>query len=101
MVYYINDYEIELALRNQPVNSVRGYAARILFEHKEIVDSNSDGWAHWAPPVRAAKRLIEVVQAAGDTNHEILEKNFKAGVTNLRSFYTRHPQLPIPESLVR
>jgi len=48
-------------------------AARLLAAWRDVVDANSDGWAHWPGGPRAARQLMEFVQR-GDTNERALAK---------------------------
>jgi len=64
---YMNDYDIELAKRQLGNDPVLGPAVRFLEAFKEEVDSHSDGWAYWAPPVQAAAKLMTLIQT-GEKN---------------------------------
>jgi hypothetical protein len=60
---FMNSYDIEEAVAILARDPVLGKAARFLKEFKEEVDSHSDGWAYWRPPVAAAAKLMQIVQA--------------------------------------
>lgn len=97
---YMNDYDIDCAeIRHNDPHTAKGKAVKLLREHKNIVDNNSDGWAHWAPPLHAAKRLMELIQGPKSVSETTAEECLKLALRPLKSFYTRHPQLPRPSLL--
>jgi hypothetical protein len=96
---FMNSMEIECAVTRFAVDTARGKAARLLRAHMDAVDSNSDGWAYWRAPVLAAKRLMELVQAPSTISEVTAAECLKRALPPLRAFYTKHPQLPRPESL--
>jgi hypothetical protein len=81
---YMNDYDIALALQRNHNHPVQSRATHFLFQFKEEVDSHSDGWAYWAAPVRAAKKLMELVES-----NDATEEQLKTALSPIKSFYTR------------
>ena len=81
---YMNDYDIMMAAQRAN-NPVTRKAVAFLSQFKDQVDSCSDGWAHWAAPVHAAAKLMELIQGKVPAT----EANFKAAMTPIKSFMTR------------
>lgn len=75
--------------------------ALYLDHFKEIINENSDGWAHWSPPLRAAKKLMELLlqtRSAMRGVHNVefpTHAQFKKALTPIKSFATRKG-LPAP-----
>jgi hypothetical protein len=95
---FMNEYEIEDAARRYERHPVLGRATRFLKAHMDEVNSHSDGWPYWRPPVDAARQLITLIQAAQanernqHTNRpqvEITERALLKALTPIKSFYTR------------
>jgi hypothetical protein len=91
---FMNDWDIQRAVDQG--RGLRGEAARILYAHRNVINANSDGWAYWQPPVRAAKKLMELIQSPAEPT----ERGLKAALVPIKSFYSRHPDLPRPMPLV-
>lgn len=94
----MNTYDIDQALRtlrpadanlvghtNAALLAVRRKAVLFLAAFRDEVDANSDGWSHWAAPVKAANKLMQIVQG----NVVPTEANYKAAMAQIKSFYTR------------
>jgi hypothetical protein len=82
---YMNRYDIDNAVQQYGKDTVLGKAARFLADYRVEVDANSDGWAYWHAPVKAASKLIQMF------DHPTLatEAEFKRALTPIRSFYTK------------
>jgi len=98
---YMNDYDIDNAFHRASHDSVKRKAIRILLNHKDIVDNNSDGWAYWKAPVQAAQKLMQLIKGPSTSLLELTaaEKSLKLALRPIKSFYTKHPQLPRPGEL--
>ena len=92
---YMNEYDITEAWRLHQHHPVLGPATRTLAELADWTNRNSDGWAYWPKPVRAAKQLIELIQA----NHpyrrrwdapEVTAAEYRKALRPIKSFRTRH-----------
>lgn len=59
---YMNDYDIHCA-RQRATHPVSRRAVQLLAAWVDIVNANSDGWAHWRGGARSAKGLMEFIQA--------------------------------------
>jgi hypothetical protein len=92
---FMNDYDVAMAAqRFTHPESAQYKAVRILQAHIEIVDNNSDGWAHWKAPVAAAKQLMELIERRDAPPQSLAHFYLKKAITPLRAFYTKHPYLP-------
>lgn len=60
---FMNRYDIEHAYdRFGREATVLGEATRVLKAFQEDVDAHSDGWPYWSAPVKAAAKLIALVE---------------------------------------
>lgn len=62
---FMNDYDISRALDDYADHPVLGPASQTLANLAEWTDRNSDGWAYWPKPTRAASKLIELITGDG------------------------------------
>lgn len=99
---FMNEYEVEDALRrvdpdNEPVLTE---AVIVLANLVAWTNANSDGWAYWAKPGRAAKGLQEAIQAhqrweraayqgRRDPADEITAATLKRALAPIKAFLTR------------
>lgn len=87
---FMNEYEIDAAFnahRNKQRfdNEALALAVAFLSEFRNEVNAHSDGWAYWGAPVKAAKKLMTLVQNPSTVTHVELHK----ALTPIKSFYTR------------
>lgn len=93
---FMNGWEIEVAADRWKSDPVIGPATQTLLNLRDCADGNSDGWAYWVKPCRAAKSLQELIQRA-----EKEKRGWKQQVTvtpeevckayrPIKSFLTRH-----------
>lgn len=61
---YMNEYDIDSALRDYDPAIVpnRAYLALVVDALREWTNRNSDGWAYWPKPARAANRAMELIE---------------------------------------
>jgi hypothetical protein len=85
---FMNDYEIDDALARAEGDTVQLAAARTLANLRDCANANSDGWAYWPKPSRAATRLCELLERVrrGET---ITIGEVRKAYTPIRSFLTR------------
>jgi hypothetical protein len=95
----MNDYDIDNAFHRASRDSVKRKAIRILINHKDIVNNNSDGWAYWKAPVQAAQKLMQLIKGPNTISEVTAAECLKIALRPIKSFYTKHPQLPRPEGL--
>lgn len=81
---YMNNFDMFRAVEKNLSHPVLSRATQFLIAFKEEVDSHSDGWAYWKAPVRAAAKLMTLVESKDAT-----EADFKAALSPIKSFYTR------------
>ena len=93
---FMNDYDIAIAEQRVKPGTVKAMALQILKDHMEVINSNSDGWAYWSAPTKAAKRLMELIQGPNTVSELTASQCLKTAVKPLRAFYTKHPELPRP-----
>ena len=94
---YMNEFDIHMAQRR----FTRGYTpnrAALVFtvtELRDWTDLNSDGWAYWLPPSRAAQRAISHIESTTNEENDrraredISLEEFKAAIRPIKSFLTR------------
>lgn len=65
---------------------------RLLYRLMRAVNAQSDGWAYWHAPSRAAGKLMDLIKTAGDTWHHthgtITDAQLKAAITPIRRMVT-------------
>ena len=87
----MNEYDVQDAinrLQSAP-NLHRG--AQVLRRLVDWTNSNSDGWAYWPKPVRAAKSLQELLQAADRFDpRDVTEADLNKALRPIKAFLTRH-----------
>ena len=91
---FMNEYEIEDALRRYEGHPVLGPATRTLSNMCDAVNRNSDGWPYWSKPVRSAKKLQELIQGErlsrfDDERADATVARLKAAYTPIKSFRTQ------------
>ncbi len=99
---FMNEYEVEeMFLRAKNDNTPnRERGATILYNLMQWTNRNSDGWAYWPKPSRAARRLMEVLSKGDhvryvvpiwpeDRPEDISSEELKAGLAPIKAFLTR------------
>lgn len=88
---YMNRWDIEGAVSRFEDHPILGPATKTLQNLERWADENSDGWAYWPKPCRAAAKLIEIIETAhpfGD-GKEPTEAEYKAALRPIKAFRTR------------
>jgi len=90
----MNHYEIGDSLARYARHPVLGPATYTLYALVEAVDDNSDGWAYWPKPARAAQRLMELIGTTRDylddrERSDATVDRLTQAYTPLRAFKTR------------
>jgi len=93
----MNSHDIAYALRRfQPETTPNRHAVALVLQNlQRWADDNSDGWAYWSAPSRAAR--VAMLQVASTTNAEnwqreandITPKAARAAVAPIKGFLTR------------
>jgi hypothetical protein len=89
----MNTWDIEDAKLRFQDHPVLGPATQTLSNLEDWTDRNSDGWAYWPKPVRAADRLMTLIEGTDRWDTERLDATpqaYKAALQPLRAFKTRH-----------
>lgn len=84
---YMNEYDIQRAAYQSQGKPVLNKAVRFLATFRDEVNAHSDGWAYWKAPVKAAEKLMTLIDQPH--GNDILEAEFKKALTPIKSFYTR------------
>lgn len=97
-MHFANEYEIEQWLQSYQTSETPNLArgARTLYELMNWTNRNSDGWPYWSKPVKAADKLITLLEdadragrAAWSTPKDATDAQLKAALTPIKSFLTR------------
>jgi hypothetical protein len=83
----MNESEVVDAVRRHRDSPIKLRAVLTLTRLMNLVNDNSDGWAHWAPPVRAARRLMEFIQKTPAA--QATEAELKKAYAPVKAFLTR------------
>ena len=97
---FYNEFEISQAVRKHDANVRPNLAilAHTLDALMTWTNSNSDGWAYWPKPMRAAKRAAEHLDefdrrtwanSGLDADADISDADLKAALTPIKAFLTR------------
>ena len=94
---YMNDYDIDQAEQRYCNDPVLSKAVAFLAAFRDEVNSHSDGWAYWRPPVQAAAKLMTLIEDCNVTTWkpgrvETKEATFfdlHKALTPIKAFYTR------------
>lgn len=89
---WMNQAEIEWAnQQNHACPNVRA-GVRLLYRLIQAVNNQSDGWAYWAAPGKAAHKLMELLKTAGNLSHgtrgTITADQLKKAVSPIRRMVT-------------
>jgi hypothetical protein len=82
----MNQMDIDEAVIRNQQQPVLGKAAQFLASFRDEVDAHSDGWPYWQAPIKAAEKLMQLLQAR---NPNTTMAEFKKALTPIKSFYTR------------
>lgn len=93
---WMNEYDIEDAVRQFRGDPVLGAGAQTLANLVEWTNANSDGWPYWQKPARAADRLMSLIQdeqralRGGPALDEVAVKAlYKKALVPIKAFRTR------------
>lgn len=95
---FMNRWEVEEAASRYRHHAVLGQATAFLQAYMEQVDANSDGWPYWSAPVKAAAKLMTLIQTenanrrnlyTGTPQVEVTHVAVHKALTPIKSFYTR------------
>jgi len=92
---FMNEYEIEDAVRQHADDPVLGPASLTLRNLMDWTNRNSDGWAYWPKPCRAAKNLQALIQKHNPLSlrwgcyEADCAEEYKLALRAIRAFRTR------------
>lgn len=94
---FMNAYDIERATHRFSVRTTpnRVKAARVLARLAQWTNSNSDGWAYWPKPTRAAARLMALVDGTTSADLRVMlsidatDAELAAALRPVKAFLTR------------
>jgi hypothetical protein len=92
---FMNESEIDEALRRHRDHPVLRRATRLLSEFRHEVNRKSDGWHSWPGGARAARQLMELIQRRDGTEAEL-----RKAIGPIRSVCTRK-NLTFPEEALK
>ena len=84
-MHFMNEWEVRAAAdryRNDPVLSV---ATQFLVALMEETDMHSDGWCYWPKPVRAADKLMTLIESGTGTLTDL-----RRALVPIKTFYTKY-----------
>jgi hypothetical protein len=92
---FMNTYDIDNAVRQFEGHPTLGPATRTLANLCECANDNSDGWAYWPKPARAAAKLMTLIDGDGTWEYRYGDRNevtaaqVKAAYAPIKAFRTR------------
>lgn len=95
---FMNDYDIETAQYrfSQGETPNREKVADVVARLADWADRNSDGWAHWPKPAKAATKAMELVYPVTNADYDRMydtdatEVEVKAAFRPIKAFLTRN-----------
>ena len=93
----MNDYDLDNAARRYDPNAVpnRANLTKVVSRLMAWTNQNSDGWAYWPKPVRAAARAMELIESTTNPENERREREDASDAETvsalrpIKSFLTR------------
>lgn len=93
---FLNDWEIDDRARQYAEHPLLGPATQTLANLRDAANANSDGWAYWPKPARAAAKLMDVIDRDGtweyrhdDERADVTAAEVKAALRPVKAFRTR------------
>lgn len=81
---FMNTWDIDTSVNRYRHDAVLGPATRTLSNLRDAADNNSDGWAYWPKPARAAAKLMELIERGTATQAEL-----RAALAPVKAFRTK------------
>lgn len=92
---FMDEYDIETAFNRRFGHPTLGPAVVTLHNLMHYTDGHSDGWAYWPKPVRAAAKLMALIEGEGDwatrygPRTDVTAAQVRAAYTPIKAFLTR------------
>lgn len=100
-MYFANTYEVDDHVRRFADDHVLGAAAITLQNLRDWTDRNSDGWAYWPKPTRAAARLMRLLDLVTRQERSSLANLNEYGHLSVNPADVRKAYVPIRAFLTR
>lgn len=89
----MNQHEIEWAAKQQHHCPNVRKGCTLLLRLVEAVNEQSDGWAYWSAPSKAAQKLIDLLSSTGNLNYgtsgSITPAELRKAIVPIRTMVTR------------
>lgn len=94
---FMNQWDVDNAAERYVTHPILGPATETLQNLMEWTNSHSDGWAYWPKPVRAAAKLMELIERDGGgitwleerERADVTAAEYKAALRPIKAFRTR------------
>lgn len=89
---FMNEWEVERAVERFNTDEFPnlGLASRSLYRLMRWTNANSDGWAYWSKPIRAAKQLQVLLSGVDRWDpQDVTEAEVKKALVPVKAFLTR------------
>jgi hypothetical protein len=87
---FMNSWDIDRSVAVYDRHPILGPASKTLQNLERWTNENSDGWAYWPKPCRAAKKLMELLDRDPRYGEDdVTEADYKAALQPIKSFRTR------------
>jgi hypothetical protein len=93
---YMNDYDIARAQQRWGTHPILGPALETLGNLVVWTNLNSDGWAYWPKPCRAAAKLMEMIERDGTSRYafdeeraDVTVEEYRAALRPIKAFRTK------------
>lgn len=93
---FMNYWDVDKAEQHYARHPVLGPATQTLRNLMEWTDRNSDGWAYWPKPARAAARLMTLIERDGTARYmfdsereDATVAEYRAALRPIKAFRTR------------
>lgn len=93
---FMNDYDIQIAKQRYGNHDLLGPAIQTLENLVGWANRNSDGWAYWPKPARAAAKLMEMIERDGTSKYiydhrreDVTIAEYRKALAPIKAFRTR------------
>lgn len=96
---FMNEFDLEVARRRYKDHPNRMRLISTVDALRVWADANSDGWAYWPKPARAAVRAMEIIEGDGTNDafyrDDCTPAEVRAAEKPIRRFLSRHDVSPL------
>lgn len=96
---FMNDFDLDTAARRYHDQPNRLRLVRTVDALRIWADENSDGWAHWPKPARAAVKAMEIIEGDGTSaayeREDCTPAEVREAEKPIRRFLSRQSVSPI------